>query len=153
MRGRGELTGFGRVGLSSLLYLAAVLLPLLLLFLSAGGERRAFAFFGYALIPLDLGAHAAHNLLHLLGEGKAVWWVTAQFLGLASPLDIAGGHPGGSMGAALLDVSTIRVLQVALLILAGGASLLVARRLQRRFSGEMRFLPLSDLLVLLIRFN
>lgn len=63
------------------------------------------------------GAHAAHNLLHTFGEGKSVIWVTERLVGLGSPLDIPGGHPGGSMGAALLDAPTIKVLQIALLLL------------------------------------
>ncbi len=149
----GEITGLSRGPLVSLIYAAAFLLPLLLLFLAARGDRRAFAFFGYALIPLDLGAHAAHNLLHLLGEGKSVWWVTADLLGLRSPLDIPGGHPGGSMGAALLDASTIKVLQIALLLLAATASLMVARRLQRRLGREIGFSPLYGLLLLLVGVN
>ncbi|MCL5942149.1 MAG: 4Fe-4S binding protein [Actinobacteria bacterium] len=149
----GELTGLGRAGQSSLIYLTALLLPLLLLFVAAGGSRRAAAYFGYALIPLDLGAHAAHNLLHMLGEGRSVWWVTARLLGLSSPLDIPGGHPGGSMGAALLDAPTIKVLQLSLLLVAALGSFVVARRMQRRLGREFSFLPLYGLLLLLFGLN
>ena len=94
-----EITGLGRIGIATLFYLTAVALPVALLAVFARGDRKRMALYGYALIPLDLGAHAAHNLLHLLGEGESVWWVTASLLGLSSPLDIPGGHPGGSMGA------------------------------------------------------
>lgn len=146
-------TGLGTPTLTSLTYLLALLLPLLLLALASRGDRRTFAFFGYALIPLDLGAHAAHNLLHLLGEGKSVWWVTADLVGLTSPLDIPGGHPGGSMGAALLDASSIRVLQLALVLLAAGASLAVARRMGRHLGTELDVRPLYALLVVLAAAN
>lgn len=127
-----EVTGLGRLGIAVVFYLAAVTLPLALLAVSARGDRERMALYGYALIPLDLGAHAAHNLLHLLGEGKAVWWVTASLLRISSPLDIPGGHAGGSMGASIIDAPTIKVLQVALLLLAATGSLVVARRMQRR---------------------
>src|SRR5680860_23482 len=148
-----ELTGLGSLGVASLLYLAALGLPLLLLFVSAGGSAQAAAYFGYALIPLDLGAHAAHNLLHLLGEGKSIWWVTAAFLGLASPLDIPGGHPGGATGAALLDLSTIRILQIALVLTAAAGSFIVARRMQRRLAPRFPFWGLYGLLIALLVVN
>jgi ferredoxin len=37
------------------------------------GTTKNFARFGYALIPLDVAAHVAHNLFHLLAEGKSVF--------------------------------------------------------------------------------
>jgi polyferredoxin len=147
------VTGLSKAAVNGMLCLALLALPVGLLLLFSGGRARRFAFYGYALIPLDLGAHAAHNLLHLLGEGMSVWWVTARLVGVSSPLDIPGGHPGGSMGAALLDASTIRVLQVAVLLLAACGSLVVARRLQRRFAGELNFVPLYMLLVGILGVN
>lgn len=152
-RWMSEVTGFGRQAQTALIYLTALLLPLALLLLSAGGDRRRAALFGYALIPLDLGAHAAHNLLHLLGEGKSIWWVTARLLGLNSPLDIPGGHPGGSMGAALLDASTIKALQISLVLLAAGASFAVARRMRPRVRSAGSTLPLYGLLLILLGLN
>lgn len=149
----GDATGLSRQGQASVIYLVALLLPLFLLFASARGDLRRVALFGYALIPLDLGAHAAHNLLHILGEGKSVWWVTARLLGLSSPLDIPGGHPGGSMGAALLDAPTIKVLQISLLLLAAWGSFAVARRMRRRLGGTRSILPLYALLLVLLGLN
>ncbi len=127
-----EVTGLGQMGIATVFYLTAVALPLVFLAVFARGDRRTMALYGYALIPLDLGAHAAHNLLHLLGEAKSVWWVTASLVGISSPLDIPGGHFGGSVGASIVDAPTIKVLQVALLLLAATGSLVVARRMQRR---------------------
>lgn len=152
-RWMGDVTGLGRQGQLSVIYLTALLLPLLLLLAAAWGDLRRTALFGYALIPLDLGVHAAHNLLHILGEGKSVWWVTARLLGLSSPLDIPGGHPGGSMGAALLDAPTIKVLQISLLLLAAWGSFAVARRMRHRLSGAGSILPLYGLLLVLLGLN
>ncbi len=149
----GDATGLGRQAQTSVIYLTAILLPLALLLLAARGDMTRAALFGYALIPLDLGAHAAHNLLHMLGEGRSVWWVTARLLGLISPLDIPGGHPGGSMGAALLDAPTIKVLQVSLLLLAAWGSFSVARRMRPRLGDLASALPLYGLLLVLLGLN
>jgi hypothetical protein len=154
-----EVTGLGRMGVATVLYLAAVALPVALLAASARGDRGRMALYGYALIPLDLGAHAAHNLLHLLGEGKSVWWVTVSLLGISSPLHVPGGHPGGSMGASILDAPTIKVLQVALLLPAATGSLVVARRMQRRQApvdgsgGGFSARPLFALVLLFLAVN
>jgi hypothetical protein len=149
----GEATGLGSTGVASVVYLSALLLPLLLLAVAAGFDAGRLALYGYALIPLDLGAHASHNLLHLLGEGKTIWWVTAGLVGLSSPLDIPGGHPGGSFGAALLAPGTIKGLQVTLLLLGGTAGLAVARRFGRRRSRPVAVWPLYLLLGLLLLVN
>ena len=45
-----------------------------------------FARFGYALIPLDVAAHLAHNLFHLLAEGGSVFYTVAALFG-AAPAD------------------------------------------------------------------
>jgi len=34
------------------------------------GSSPTFTIFGYALIPLDLAGHLAHNLFHLLAEAR-----------------------------------------------------------------------------------
>lgn len=91
-----------------------------------------FARFGYALIPLDLAGHLAHNLFHLLAEGKAVLYAAATFL--------AGGSGIGSMaeagtdwhgGAALVGMDTIQTLQFILLGLGTLGSLYTAYRIAR----------------------
>ena len=42
---------------------------------------KNFARFGYALIPLDVAAHVAHNLFHLLAEGKSVFYTVGALFG------------------------------------------------------------------------
>lgn len=91
-------------------FVAAVSLPVGLLalpwrFAAAGNLEkvwRNFASFGYALIPLDIAGHLAHNLFHLLAEGKSVW-LTA--------LPIAGAKVADGSSPALLGSGTVQLLQ------------------------------------------
>ena len=86
--------------------------------------RENFARFGYALIPLDVAAHIAHNLFHLLAEGNSVFYTVAALF---------GQHKTGSN--ALVGNSTIQVLQFALLALGLVGSAYTLRRIAyRRYS-------------------
>lgn len=89
---------------------------------NAESARQNFARFGYALIPLDVAAHLAHNLFHLLAEGKSVLYTVAALFG-------AGPHSGST---ALAGNDTIRVLQFALIALGAAASGYTAHRIARR---------------------
>ncbi|MEO8517800.1 MAG: 4Fe-4S binding protein [Dermatophilaceae bacterium] len=82
---------------------------------------KNFARFGYALIPLDVAAHVAHNLFHLLSEGKSVFYLVGALF---------GGQVTGS--AALVGNGTIQVLQFTLLALGLAGSLYTARRIAHR---------------------
>jgi len=74
-------------------FLVAIALPVGLLTLAAWGGHRLnkrslainFALFGYAIIPLDIAAHIAHNLFHLLAEGKAVGFTALLLIGRGVP--------------------------------------------------------------------
>jgi polyferredoxin len=108
-------------------FAGAVTLPLVALAIASaisgrlGGESpvASFARFGYALIPLDLAAHLAHNLFHLLAEGKSILYTGVAFFG--------GAQSDGS--TALVSTGTIRVLQFVLLAIGLAASLYTARRI------------------------
>lgn len=97
----------------TLIFLIAMAIPLALFSMAAWIARRFnrdsfssnFAKFGYAIIPLDIAGHMAHNLFHLLAEGKSVLF-TAQ------PLF---GQPISAESAALLPMPTIQLLQYVLL--------------------------------------
>ena len=108
---------------------------------------KNFARFGYALIPLDVAAHVAHNLFHLLAEGNSVFYtVTALF----------GAHNTGP--TALASNGTIQVLQFALLALGLAGSLYTAKRIAyRRYltPGRRRstMVPFSVLIVTLAILN
>jgi polyferredoxin len=81
-----------------------------------------FARFGYALIPLDVAAHLAHNLFHLLAEGGSVVTTLVELFG--------GSRAEGSV--ALVGTGTIQVLQYVLLAIGVALSLYTARRLAHR---------------------
>jgi polyferredoxin len=78
-----------------------------------------FARFGYALIPLDVAAHLAHNLFHLLAEGGTVLTTVAELF----------GRPASQDSTALVGTGTIQVLQFLLLVVGVAASLYTARRI------------------------
>ena len=90
--------------------------------------KQNFARFGYALIPLDIAAHLAHNLFHLLAEGGSVLTTVAALVGVDAGVD-----------AALVDTRTITVLQFVLLGLGVAASLYTVKRIaHRRYRTVMR---------------
>ncbi len=132
-------------------FLIAMAIPVALMSLTAlaasrlNGEPLAknFARFGYAIIPLDVAGHVAHNLFHLFAEGKAVWYTFVAFLGSV--------QPEGS--AAILDPGTIQVLQYALIVLGGAGSLYAAYRIARSAYGShigtRALIPYAALLLLL----
>ena len=102
----------------------AVSLPVGLLYaasraaaLRGGTARDYFAAFGYALIPLDVAGHIAHNLFHLLAEGKSI---AATALALV-------GREGGDTSTALVGNDTIQVLQYLLIALGVAGSLYTAQ--------------------------
>jgi hypothetical protein len=110
-------------------FAVGVSIPVALLALAAKVAARGnlestfknFARFGYALIPLDVAAHVAHNLFHLLAEGNSVFYtVTALF----------GAHNSGP--TALVGNGTIQVLQFALLALGLAGSLYTVKRIAHR---------------------
>jgi len=83
--------------------------------------KMNFARFGYALIPLDVAAHLAHNLFHLLAEGGSVYYTVANLFGAG-----VSGDP------ALMSTGTIQVLQFALLALGFAGSVYTAKRIAYR---------------------
>jgi ferredoxin len=108
---------------------------------------KNFARFGYALIPLDVAAHVAHNLFHLLAEGGSVFFTVGALF---------GGQASGS--PALVGNGTIQVLQYILLALGLAGSLYTARRIaHRRYRTPARRLwtlvPFSVLIVVLGALN
>jgi polyferredoxin len=117
----------------TLAFAVAVSLPVGLLLLasrvaapaSRDSMRQNFARFGYALIPLDVAAHVAHNLFHLLSEGKAVFFTVGGLFGEA-----------GSGSAAVVGPTTISVLQYSLLAAGLALSVFTARRIAVNRHGD-----------------
>jgi len=118
----------------TVVFALGVTLPVTLLTLSAKIAARYntenwvknFARFGYALIPLDIAGHVAHNLFHLLAEGKSIYYSVAS---------IFGSNASGS--AAIVGNETIQILQFVILGLGLWGSLYTARRIAfRRYSNS-----------------
>ena len=139
----------------TVVFAVGVSIPVALLALAAKVAARGnlenaftnFARFGYALIPLDVAAHVAHNLFHLLAEGKSVFFTVGALF---------GRHDEGS--AALVGNSTILVLQFVILGLGLAGSLYAARRIaHRRYLTPARrrstLIPFGILIVVLGALN
>lgn len=77
--------------------------------------------FGYAIIPLDMAGHIAHNLFHLLAEGKSVWYT---FLGLF------GTHIEDA-STAFLDNPTIQALQYLIIAIGAIGTIFVAYKIAK----------------------
>ena len=136
-------------------FAVGVSLPVLLLALAAkiagnaNGEsiRQNFARFGYALIPLDIAGHVAHNLFHLLAEGNSIFYTVAAVFGVDK-----SGPP------ALVSNQTIQVLQFIMLALGLVGSLYTMRRIaNRRYSTptirRATQIPYAILIILLVALN
>ena len=81
-----------------------------------------------AIIALDLAAHIAHNLFHLLAEGKSIWYTGVEIFGVESH----GASP------ALAGMATIQTLQFGLLGLGFVGSLYIVYRIARsNFQGDV----------------
>jgi polyferredoxin len=80
-----------------------------------------FTRFGYAIIALDVAGHIAHNLFHLLAEGKSIFYTAIALLGQ----DIHGASP------ALVSMETIQILQYGLIALGFIGSLYTAYRVAK----------------------
>jgi hypothetical protein len=107
-----------------------------------------FARFGYALIPLDIAAHLAHNLFHLLAEGSLVFSTVASLF----------GAPPAAGATAWASSTTILVLQLTMLALGVAGSAYTIRRItHRRYGSAVRrrstSLPFMILLGLLAAIN
>jgi hypothetical protein len=131
-------------------FLIAMALPVAALALSSwlsglgNGETavKNFARFGYALIPLDLAGHVAHNLFHLLAEGKAVIFTAMSLFGMEV-------HDAST---ALVGPETIQILQFILLGLGVLASLYAAYRIAKHNDGIKAwssFIPMGVLIIVL----
>jgi hypothetical protein len=83
--------------------------------------KENFTKYGYALIPLDMAAHVAHNLFHLLAEGKSVFYT---FVGLF-------GVEMHNASTAILDDPTIQALQFILIVIGTLGSIYTVYRISK----------------------
>lgn len=110
-------------------FIVAISLPLLFLGISSYLAKKAngasliqnFAKFGYAIIAIDVAAHVAHNLFHLLAEGGSVYITGATFFGKELQ----------NVSPALLGGTTIQILQYVLIALGTIGSLYAVYRIAK----------------------
>lgn len=133
-------------------FLVSMIIPVSLVALASAvahkfnGESvvQNFTRFGYALIALDMAGHIAHNLFHLLAEGKSV-----LFTGLA----LLGQEVAHGLSPALMSMEVIQGLQFALIGLGFVGSLyIVYRVVQHTYPPEKRWgtlVPYAALMVVL----
>ncbi|SHH17189.1 4Fe-4S binding protein [Desulfosporosinus lacus] len=124
----------------TIIFIIAMTTPVLLLFAATAVSKRytgetirtAFARFGYAVIPLDLASHMAHNLFHLLAEGKSIYYT---FMGLF------GVHIEGP--ADFVSDPTIQIMQYVLVIAGTLGSLYTAYRIAKTNYGAKKALSVA----------
>lgn len=139
----------------SITFAIAIIIPVALLGLAswiAGRFNKStlvenFARFGYAIIALDVAGHIAHNLFHLLAEGKSIFYTAMALFGQA----VHGASP------AIVDMGTIQILQYGLLALGFIGSLYTAYRITKSNysdgNGWGTFAPYAVLIVVLTVMN
>jgi polyferredoxin len=120
----------------SITFFVAITLPVTLLgwasFVASRNNKASFqdnfTRFGYAIIALDLAAHIAHNLFHMLAEGKSILYTGLAIFGVDS----------NGESAALVSTPIIQVLQFGLIGLGVLGSLYVVYRIaESNYQGDV----------------
>lgn len=93
------------------------------------GVRRSFVAFAYAIVPVGLGMHLAHNVEHLLQEGPGIVPALKRALLEFTPFDL--GHPHFP-AAPLTTGETVTLLQYGIVALFFALSLLAVQRVAAR---------------------
>lgn len=139
----------------SITFAVAIIIPVALLGLTswiAGRFNKTslvenFTRFGYAIIALDVAAHIAHNLFHLLAEGKSIYYTALALFGQ----EAHGASP------ALVSMETIQILQFGLIGLGFIGSLYAAYRIAKSSHPNGKawttFAPYAVLMVILTAMN
>ncbi|MGG1398777.1 4Fe-4S binding protein [Bacillus salipaludis] len=109
---------------------------------SAEKVKKNFIRFGYAIIPLDLAGHLAHNLFHIITEGKAIWYNTAALFGL----NVTRGD------LAFAPASSVQMLQYFIIVIGMIGSIYTAYRIGNKGSFKA-LMPYYTLMVLLALAN
>ncbi len=100
--------------------------------------RENFVRLGYAIIPLDLAGHLAHNLFHALTEGKAIWFNTVSLFGY----EMVGN-------VSLASASVVQFLQYAVVVLGLAGSIYAVYRI----GNKAKWTTLLPYYVLMILFT
>ncbi len=139
----------------SITFAIAIIIPVALLGLTSWIASRFnktslvqnFTRFGYAIIALDVAAHIAHNLFHLLAEGKSIYYTAIALFGQ----EVHDASP------ALVGMETIQVLQFGLIALGFVGSIYAAYRIAKSSHPNGKawttFAPYAVLMVILTAMN
>lgn len=112
--------------------------------------RRIFARYAFALLPVALFYHLAHNAMHLLMEGGAIVPLLSDPLGdgrdLFGTADVRIGH--------LLGEDTLWLIQLGLVLVGHLIGVVVAHRISRRLFDDRRhalrsLIPMTAVMVLM----
>lgn len=130
-------------------FIIAMLIPIILLSVTGliakkfNGDsvKQNFSRFGYAIIPLDLAGHIAHNLFHLLAEGKSVIFTFVELFGV---------NMHGS--TALLDNETIQALQYILIVIGALGSIYTVYKIAKHTYGNKNSIKTSLVYTILLVF-
>jgi ferredoxin len=146
----GSVTGTSSYVVNfTIAFIIAMALPILLLLGTAklasllgmeGSIKKNFTRFGYAIIPLDLAGHLAHNLFHIFTEGKAVWFNSIRLFGVDS-------NPAS---LSLAPTPTVQMIQyIVILIGLVGTSYVVYRMGKNKNTAFKAMLPYYVLMTVL----
>lgn len=110
-------------------FIIAMTIPVTLLYatglvakiVNKASVKENFTKYGYALIPLDMAAHIAHNLFHLLAEGKSVFYTFIEFFGANVE----------HTSSAILDDPTIQALQFILIVIGTFGSIYTVYKISK----------------------
>lgn len=130
-------------------FIIAMALPIFLLLGTAklasllgmeGSIKKNFTRFGYAIIPLDLAGHLAHNLFHIFTEGKAVWFNSIRLFGVdTNPASLS-----------LASTPTVQMIQyIVILIGLVGTCYVVYRMGRGKMTSFKAMLPYYALMTFL----
>ncbi|PGV47820.1 ferredoxin [Bacillus sp. AFS037270] len=145
----GSVTGTDNYNVNfTVAFIIAMAIPVALLYGTAklatitGGSvekvKKNFVRFGYAIIPLDLAGHLAHNLFHIITEGKAIWYNSAALFGM----NVTRGD------LAFAPASSVQMLQYIIIVIGMIGSIYTAYRIGNK--GSFKALaPYYVLMVLL----
>ena len=95
--------------------------------------KENFARFGYVIIPLDLVGHIAHNLFHLLAEGKSALYTAMGLFGIEA-------HGAST---AIFSDSTIQALQFVIIGIGTIGSIYTAYRIAKNSQSKEKLLGTS----------
>ena len=103
--------------------------------------KQNFSRFPYAIIPLDLAGHIAHNLFHLLAEGKSVFFTFVELFG--ANMDIS---------TAILDNETIQILQYILIVIGALGSIYTVYKIAKHPYGNKNSIKTTVVYTILLVF-